>query len=223
LFDISHLDILNKRIGRPSEATLRFNVSCAAVILTLASAHPLCAQEEIENSEMTFYVRTSGGVPAVCGFDFILVYRDNTYRQGALAGVRGSLEWLEGKGNVGLLLKISGLDFPNAAKQDMTAIPFYVAQGFVVVSGHPYAPLNSRRCEQPTALCASYQLPNSVLIQRALIAGNLAVGFNREAKGLDISLPLDPRDGIRGSPNEFRAYSACMAALADRAAANLNK
>ena len=202
---------------------MRFNVRCAAVILTLASAHPLYAQEKIENSEMTFYVRTSGGVPAVCGFDFILVYRDKTYRQAALAGVRGSLEWLEDKGNVGLLLKMSGMDFPDGPKQDIPPAPFYVARGFVAVDGKPYAPSNFRRCEQPAAFCAEYWLPTSVDAYTGLLSSKLAVGFNRQANGLDINLPIDPSGAVRANQYDFRAYGECMTALARRAKVNLSK
>lgn len=77
-------------------------VTCIVIVLT---ACPLHAQEKIENSEISFYVQTSGGNPAVCGIDTVLIYRDQTYQRGALAGVRVSLAWQEAKGDIGLLLK----------------------------------------------------------------------------------------------------------------------
>ena len=49
-----------------------------------------------------------------CGFDEVLVYRDQTYLRGALAGIRASLVWAEDKGNIGLLLKVTGVDMPKA-------------------------------------------------------------------------------------------------------------
>jgi hypothetical protein len=68
------------------------------------------------------------------------MYRDRTYQAGALAGVTGSLSWTEAKGNIGLMLKIIGADFPNASKLDMTPTPFSVVHGFVTVDGKAVAP-----------------------------------------------------------------------------------
>jgi hypothetical protein len=95
--------------------TMRTLSGC--LIATAFLTSPLLAQEKIENSETSFYVQTAAGDPALCGFDAILIYRDQAYKRGALAGIRASLDWLEDKGNIGLLLKATGVDFPNADKQ----------------------------------------------------------------------------------------------------------
>ena len=106
--------------GRPLEMRI-----CATTIicLILTAANPLQAQDRIENSETDFYVQTAGGNPTVCGLEFVVVYHDHTYRDGALAGVTGSLGWVEDKGNIGLMLKIVGADYPNADKLDLTPKP----------------------------------------------------------------------------------------------------
>ncbi len=195
----------------------------AIIYVTLAAVSPLRAQDRIETSETDFYVQTAGGNPTICGVDFYLVYRDHTYRGGAVAGVTGSLGWAEDKGNIVLMLKIVGSDFPNADKREWTPKPFKVVQGFIAVDGKPVPPYNSITCEQPTSFCGSYWLPNSVLIGTALVSGRLAVTFNREANGLDVSLPLDVRERVRTKPDEFQSFSTCMSTLAERAKATLSK
>jgi hypothetical protein len=84
-------------------------LACIFVVLTATALH---AQDKIESSEVTFFVQTAGGEPASCGFDELLVYHDQTYLRGALACIRASLVWAEDKGNIGLLLKVTGVDFP---------------------------------------------------------------------------------------------------------------
>jgi len=206
---------------------MRALITCIVAVLT---ACPLHAQEKIESSEISFYVQTSGGNPAVCGVDAVLIYRDQTYQRGALAGVRASLEWLEDKGNIGLLLKVSGIDFPNADQsalekslQNMTAKLFRVDHSFVAVDGKTFSPANSSRCGEQAAFCGWYWRPASAAIGAALPQGKLAIGFNREANGLEISLPLDPNDSVRAKPDEFRAFGACMTTLVQRAKANIQE
>jgi hypothetical protein len=122
-----------------------------------------------------------------------------------------------------MMLKIVGSDFPNADKLDLTPKPFKVAQGFVAVDGKPIPPYNSISCEQPTAFCGTYWLPNSVFIGTALVSGRLAVTLNRQANGLDVSLPLDVSERVRSKPDEFQAFSTCMSTLAERAKATPSK
>jgi len=194
------------------------------VLLLFASLGVARAQDRIETSETDFYVQTAAGNPTICGLEFTLVYHDDTYRGGALAGVTGSLGWFENKGNIGLALKIVGSDFPNADKLDLTPKPFQVVQGSVAVDGKPVSPYSSISCEQPTSFCGMYWSPNSILIGTALASMRpLAITFNRQAKGLDVSLPLDPRERVRSKPDEFRSFGTCMGTLADRAKATLSK
>src|SRR3974390_1094258 len=60
----------------------------------------LYAQDTVQHSENSFFVETSGSMPAVCGFNFNIIYRDRTYLNGRLAGVVGSLSWAENNGNL---------------------------------------------------------------------------------------------------------------------------
>jgi hypothetical protein len=197
--------------------------SLISFIVAAVTAIPVHAQEKIESTEISFYVQTSGGNLAVCGADAVLIYRDQTYRRGAVAGIRASLRWVEDKGNIGLLLKAAGVDFPNADKKDITPKLFRVDHSFVAVDGKPFAPDNSSRCEEPAAFCGWYWLPASAVIAAALPPGKLAIGFNREANGLDISLPIDPADSVRSKPDEYRTFAACMSTLVDRAKTKLPK
>ena len=192
-------------------------------IVAAVTAIPVHAQEKIESSEISFYVQTSGGNPAVCGIDAVLIYRDQTYQRGALAGIRASLGWVENKGNIGLLLKVSGVDFPNADKQDMTPKLSRVDQSFVAVDGKSFAPDNSSRCEETAAFCGWYWLPASAVIAAALPPGKLSIGFNRETNGLDINLPVEPADSVLANPDEYRTFAACMSTLVDRAKTKLSK
>jgi len=77
----------------------------------------------VQKSETEFFVQTSGRNPEVCGLDYTIMYIDRTYRHGDLAGVRGSLSWIEGNGIHAILL-ITGFDF-NATS---VPIPFSVLQ-----------------------------------------------------------------------------------------------
>ena len=171
------------------------------------------------SSDTDFFVQTSGGTPAICGFEFTLTYLDRLYRQGALASVTGSLNWVEVKGNLGLMFKIVGRDFPNVGKGDMTPEPFPVVHGFIVIDGQPTSPSNTLGCEEPTAFCATYELPTSADIFEALTSRKIGIGFSRQANGLDVTLPLDVAGAAAKS--DYQAYSQCMMTMVDRAMAKL--
>jgi hypothetical protein len=143
-----------------------------------------------------------------CGFDEVLVYRDQTYLRGALAGIRASLVWGEDKGNIGLLLKVTGVDMPKADQHgDPKSKLFRIDHAFIAVDGTAVEPENSGRCEEPAAFCGSYWFPASAIMASALAQKTLALGFNREADGLDVTLPLDPSEAIRSKPDEFHAFA----------------
>jgi hypothetical protein len=196
-------------------------IPCIALVL-VSEACPLHAQDKIENGETGFFVQTSGGVPAICGFEFTLIYRDRTYQRGRLSGVTGSLSWAEANGNLVAMLKIIGSDFPNAANLNMTPKAFPVLKGFVAVDGKAYPP-NPYPCDTPTDFCAAYWSPSSVALYTALMSKSLTIGFSRERNGLDITLPLDVRGGVTRTPDEYRAFGQCILAVVDRAKSNLSK
>ena len=190
-------------------------LACIFVVLTATALH---AQEKIESSDTTFFVQTAGGEPMDCGFDEVLAYRDQTYLRGALAGIRGSLVWGEDKGNIGLLLKVTGVDMPKADQRgDPKSELFRIDHAFIAVDGTAVEPENSGRCEEPAAFCGSYWFPASAVMASALAQKKLALGFNREPHGLDVTLSLDPSEAIRSKPDEFHAFADCMVTLAERA------
>jgi hypothetical protein len=199
---------------------MRTLFASAAILLAIGVTNSLSAQDALVASDTDFLVQTSGGMPAFCVFEFTLAYRDRLYRQGAVAGVTGTLNWMEAKGNLGLMLKIVGRDFPNAGTADWTPEPFPVVHGFIVIDGQPTPPLHTLGCEEPTAFCATYELPTSADIFHALTAGKIGIGFSRKANGLDVTLPLDVATAASKTA-EYQAYNQCMATMADRVMAKL--
>jgi hypothetical protein len=192
-----------------------------AMVFGVAFAVPAFAQDTVQHSESGFYVLTSAGVPKGCGFEFSVMYRDRTYRQGGLAGVTGSLTWLEfSDGSVGAALKLAGIDY-DVTLARTTA--FRVHNGFVIADRKTLLPTKTVGCDQPTAFCGVYSLANAAAIYGALGEKSLAIGFSREANGLDITLPLDPRSSIAAKPNDYQDYNACMGTLAQRGLSNLPK
>ena len=200
---------------------MRSLVPGVAIILALGATNSLNAQDALIKSDTDFFVQTSGGTPAICGFEFTLLYSDRMYHQGAWAGVTGSLNWAEKKGNLGLMLKIVGRDFPNADKGDMSPQPFPVVHGFVVIDGQPTLPSIALDCEETTAFCAGYELPASADIYRALTVGKIGIGFSEQANGLDVTLPLDVASAASKAA-DFQAYNSCIITMVDRAKAKLN-
>jgi len=76
---------------------MRTLFASAAILLAVGVTDSLNAQDALVKSETDFFVQTRGGTPAYCAFEFTLAYRDRLYRQGALAGVTGTLNWAEVK------------------------------------------------------------------------------------------------------------------------------
>jgi hypothetical protein len=198
---------------------MRALVACIFVVLAATALH---AQEKIESSDATFFVQTAGGEPLGCVFDEVLVYRDQTYLLGALAGIRASLVWVEDKGNIGLVLKVTGVDMPKVDQDgDPKSKLFRIDHAFIAVDGTAVEPENSGRCEEPAAFCGSYWFPASAIMASALTQKKLALGFNRGPHGLAVTLSLDPSEAIRSKPEEFNAFADCMTTLAQRAKTKL--
>jgi hypothetical protein len=193
----------------------------AAIVFGLVFSAPVHSQDTIQGAETSFYVQSSAGEPKGCGFEFTYVYRDRTYRQGALAGITGSLTWMEfSDGTIGAALKLVGSDFDAA----LTRTAFSIHQGFVIADGETLLPNQRVDCGQPAAFCGVYSLPNAVAIYKALVDGNgLVIGFSREAKGLDITLPVDARSTAAAKPNDFQSYNACIRTLSPRGLSNLRR
>jgi hypothetical protein len=80
-----------------------------------------------------------------------------------------------------------------------------------MANSKPYRVFKSYRCEEgPTGFCGFYQLPQSLEILEATLAGGLSIVFNRQVRGLDVSLPLDPRQTAAANPSQFNAFNSCI-------------
>ena len=186
----------------------------AALVLAVAAVgaeSTLYAQDTVQHSENGFFVQTSGSMPAVCGFNFNIIYRDRTYLNGRLAGVVGSLSWAENNGNLGASLKILGTDLPDVTRRETAVKPVAVFRGFVSIDGKPLHP--SFACGAADSFCGVYSVPTSAEIYSAIPSREITVSFAREANGLDISLPLDVVGGVRTSPKNFKDFNDCIGVL----------
>jgi hypothetical protein len=197
---------------------MRFRAAIGALILLLSTSAAF-AQDTVQKSEVTLYVQSAGGQPHVCGIEYTILYLDRTYREGALAAIRGTLGWVaHHSGNVGIIFKVLGMDFPHADKHDMAPQVFPIPHAFLMADGKPHNVHDRLPCEpsQSTGFCGAYFLPASIEIYMAAFSGKLSIGFNREPQSLDVSLPLDARES---NPNEYPPFRACMTTILDRAKA----
>lgn len=185
----------------------------AALLSASAAAH---AQDKLLNSEVSYFVQTAGGITAACGVDVRLVFLDNTYRQGSMEGLSASLSWSEARGNIGILLKVTGIDFDGLMQPHL----FKVEHAFLAVKGTPAPLTSSFQCENTLNFCGAYWLPLSAFLYGMLSQGELAIGFNRQPGALDIVFP------IKGSYTEvtdqaaFTAFHKCMLELTRRSSEN---
>ena len=191
------------------------------ILASLISIH-VCAQGRLEKLETTFFVQRSSGGPAICGFEFTQSYRDRIYRQGAIVAVTDTLSWFETRGDIGVILKVFGSDFPRADNLEMTPKPFPVGKTFLIVDKTPY-PVDACPCERPTGFCGSYRIPTSVAVFNAFGAAKLSIGFSRRGGIFDIVLPLDTRPDAATNPQDHTSFLRCISAIVARARANLKK
>jgi hypothetical protein len=202
---------------------MKIRLYLPVVLITVLFLIPAAqGQDKILESEVTYYVQTANGQPAVCGVDMTTVFNDHTYRKGALSGVRSVLSWFEDRGNLGILLKVSGVDFDGSTPPQH--YPFKIANAFVAVKGVPLT-ATPGTCENQLNFCGTYWLPVSAALSLALNDGNLSIGFNRQQGALDILLPLKnfPREITefeRYSDPSFTAFNTCNGALTKRVKAH---
>jgi hypothetical protein len=129
--------------------------------------------------------------------------------------VAGSLSWRESEGTIGMALKVVGKDFPNPTQTAMR--PFPVPNAFISIDGSPLAPDTTIECEDRTSFCGVYGMIRSVQVFKALLSKPVSVSFARQARGLDVTLPLDVRSA---SSQNFESFTARMGRLAERAQIN---
>lgn len=192
---------------------------CAAALAACGVLFPAAChgQSKILRSEITYHTQFSDRQTAVCGIDVTTLFADYTYKGGALAGVRTSLSWAQKQGDVGVLLKVSGVDFEDA--QPSKAQMFKVPNAFLTIDGAPL-PITRTECEDKSSFCGSYWLPFSALIYTGLSKGTLAMGFNRQPAGLDVVFPIKVEAGQIADQESFTAFHKCVVELVRQASEN---
>jgi len=174
-------------------------------------------------TETKFYVQTAAGVPAFCGVEFTLLYKDYENRRGAPAIVTGSIVWFEKDSYLQAGFKLAGADAPSFEKGDSTATHFSINQGFVAIQDKPIAPSKSTRGEDEKDVLGSYSSASASQIYGGLADNNLSVVFNREVGGLDTHLPLVVDYAAASESHELQDFRDCMATMVNRAADNSRK
>jgi hypothetical protein len=186
----------------------------ATILLALGA--PVCAndQDVLTGIQSNYYVTTASGQDVMCGFDFTLVYKDRSYKQGAFAVLRGSLSWIENHGNLAVMVKAVGAD-PAGEDFSQGIVPFKIAGAFLAADGKASMPTQSP-CEDSRYFCGTYGLPSSLLLYRSLEEGNLSIAFSRLPGGFDIKLPLNPK-GPDADNSQRPDFTRCMSGMFDRA------
>lgn len=186
-------------------------IVCGAFLLTPRDAR---AQATIVVSDIEFYAQRAGGDLVGCGIELNLVFRDFvTSASGKLTGVRGSLMFGENRGNVMIMMKMVGVDFPNPT----TPVPFTPSAIYLSVDGKPVS-MTRGGCEDRRYACGATWLPDSGMVYMGLDRGKVAVNMNREPGGFDVSLPLDISTAMLKHPDQYGEFSKCMGVLLKRAA-----
>ncbi len=188
----------------------------AAAALAAFLASSAFGQSKPLESEITYYVQTAGGQTAGCGVDTKTIIADDIYRKGAMTGILATFFWSEHRGNIGIILKVIGMDFNGG-----TPSPFKVSNAFMAIKEAPIAGA-SAQCEGQFSFCSLYWLPSSASLLEALDQGNLSLGFNREPGGLDIVFPID---GSLSKPQDakgFMDFHRCVAEMSNRARSHLS-
>jgi hypothetical protein len=196
---------------------MRTLVIFAALALIVFGDSALQAQNQVENSEIEFFVETIAGNPEFCGIDATIIYQDRLTQQGRHAGARVSLTWGENQGNIKLLFKVYGIDFGSdmtSAKKFPIAQAFVTAKGTVVPSGTVFP------CEDQSAYCVSYPMPSATATYVGFKSNQLAIGFSRQVGGLDIKLPLDVPAAVE-LRDDYKKFNQCFGMLIEKAKANL--
>ena len=185
-------------------------ISCSVAVLAFLILSPLEArsQVKIENSEAEHFVQTADGVPALCGIDFTVIFSDHlTSISGNKTGSRGSLSFSTDKGNFGMLLKVSGIDFKNLPSSKPTK--FNVANASLQIGGQSYVP-EKFGCEDPVDFCGALWLPKTIDIYSAILTNKeITLSFNRKAGDLDYRVPIS-RDVPPSDRENNRVFGNCM-------------
>jgi hypothetical protein len=182
------------------------------LIIALGISLQAVAQDAVIVSKATYYTQTKAGQYFICGIDFSTVYRDNTYRQGGLSAINGSLSWMETNGNFDILVKVAGVDLQGptmegAAPFSMDTVHLAIKDSSVIVT--------RGKCEDARFFCGIVRLPDSMDALDALRSHGLQIGFNRQANGLDEAFPIDGSLEGTSDKQAIGAFRACELKLLD--------
>jgi hypothetical protein len=187
-----------------------------APLALAAVLYPCSAQgQELIESKIEYSVGTADGKTKFCGVDATLSFMDSTYRKGALSVIVASLAWTESRGKLGILLKVTGVDFDAL----MQPHPFKVYNGFLAVKGVP-APLSgSFQCGNALSFCGGYLPPFPPIIYKNLDKGDVSIGFNRQPGGLDIVFPISSSSQDAFDATKYVAFHMCVEEMSKRLSA----
>jgi hypothetical protein len=190
-------------------------VKIAPFALT-ALIYPCIAQgQELVESRIEYSVGTADGKTKLCAVDAEIAFMDSPYRNGALSVIVASLSWTESRGKLGILLKVTGVDFDDL----MQPHPFKVNNAFLAVSGAP-APLSgSFQCENALNFCGGYLPPLAPIIYKKLDRGDVSVGFNRQPGGIDIVFPISSSSENAFDATKYVAFRMCVEEMSKRLSA----
>ena len=99
------------RADAVGERPMKLLATGAAILVVLAVSSQARAAEFLKAEVNPVDIRTGGDLTG-CGLEYSGVFRDHTYRSGALSGVSGTINIMRlGKANLGLFFKIGLVDW----------------------------------------------------------------------------------------------------------------
>jgi len=187
--------------------------SLMAMGLICAWCSAVFAQTKIGNSEVDYFVQTSGGSPVVCGVEFTIVFSDFVQGKGEITSTVGSISFAESKRNFVLLLKVQGLDFPDGPTKP---VRFKVASASLTADGANYKADNVGSCDEPLGFCGTYWLPKSALIRKGIGVGReITLNFNRRVGDFDYQVPIY-ESVTTVNMEHAKSFNQCMGLMTHR-------
>lgn len=168
----------------------------AAILVVLAVSSQARAAEFLKAEVNPVDIRTGGDLTG-CGLEYSGVFRDHTYRSGALSGVSGTINIMRlGKANLGLFFKIGLVDWldPELKQAKIAKI-----EKAYVRSGGQAAPETVIPCDNPNSFCGGSGPDAAFKFFENAVKDKIQIGFNRIPKGMDVLLTLPPIDDLKFS------------------------
>ena len=179
------------------------------VFLLVASS--VDAQTIIDFQSTTFFQQSSGGKPATCGLEFVVIHRDLTNNGKNHLGISGSLTWNFSPGKFFTLLKVKGFDFPTAKAENK--VPFRPASISMFIGDEPESIKASGQVDsEDNSLLAAYPAESASEIFVAINrTRRTTIAYNRKAGLYDVALPIDFKKNL--DDQSWERFLSCMDAL----------